>query len=158
MRYFTKIEVIMGTSRRAGEVGLHYLTTSAQVRRAVDEYLARSGLSLSRTKILQVLARRGPVNQAQLAVELGLAARSITQAVEGMERDGLVRRSPDADDRRAKVVTATAEGTRALAAGESAGDEILRRIFHRLGRDRLADLAETLALIDVTTAQATRLK
>jgi DNA-binding MarR family transcriptional regulator len=124
----------------------------------VDEYLARSGLSLSRTKILQVPARRGPVKQAQLAVELGLAARSITQAVEGMERDGLVRRSPDAGDRRAKVVTATEEGTRALAAGESAGDEILRRIFHRLGRDRLADLAETLALIDVTTAQATRLK
>ncbi|HEY2061313.1 MAG TPA: MarR family transcriptional regulator, partial [Amycolatopsis sp.] len=94
----------MGTSRRADEVGLHYLTTSAQVRRAVDEHLARSGLSLSRTKILQVLARRGPVRQAQLAAELGLAARSITQAVEGMERDGLVRRSPDAGDRRAKVV------------------------------------------------------
>jgi DNA-binding MarR family transcriptional regulator len=79
---------------RAGDDGLHYLTTSAQVRRAVDEYLARSGLSLSGTKILQVLARRGPVKQAQLAVELGLAARSITQAVEGMERDGPVRRSP----------------------------------------------------------------
>jgi DNA-binding MarR family transcriptional regulator len=148
----------MSTSRRAGEVGLRYLETSARLRRAVDEHLAWAGVSLARTKILQVLARRGPVKQAQLAADLGLAARSITQAVEAMERDGLVRRSPDAGDRRAKMVTATEEGTRALAAGESAGAEILQRIFDRLGPDQLEVLDEVLAVIDGTTAEATRLR
>jgi DNA-binding MarR family transcriptional regulator len=148
----------MSTSRRAGELGLRYLETSARLRRAVDEHLAWAGVSLARTKILQVLARRGPVKQAQLAADLGLAARSITQAVEAMERDGLVRRSPDAGDRRAKVVTATEEGTRALAAGESAGAEMLQRIFVRLGPDQLEVLDEVLAVIDGTTAEATRLR
>ena len=140
----------MSGSRRAGEVGLHYLTTSARLRRLVDEHMARNGVSLARTKILQVLAGSGPIKQARLAAELGLAARSITQAVEAMERDGLVRRESDDTDRRAKVVTVTEAGARALAAGEAAGDEILRRIFHDLGEDQLERLDELLAVIDVS--------
>jgi DNA-binding MarR family transcriptional regulator len=145
-------------SQSASSVGLHYVTTAAQVRRAVDEHMAKGGASLAQTKILQVLARLGPVNQAQLAAELGLAARSVTQAVEAMERDGFVRRSADDGDRRAKVVTATEEGHRALAAGEAAGEEILRRIFHRLEPDQLETLDKLLAVIDATTAEAKRLK
>jgi DNA-binding MarR family transcriptional regulator len=144
----------MRTSRRAGEVGLHYLTTAAQLRRAVDEHMAGGGVSLARTKVLRVLVRSGPVKQARLAEELGLAARSITQAVEAMERDGLVRRTPDPEDRRAKVVTATEEGARALEAGESSGNEILRRVFRRFGPDQLAALEEVLTVIDTTIAES----
>src|SRR4051812_4266609 len=96
----------------AADVGLRYLMTSARIRRAVDEHLSGTGVSLARTKILQVLVRLGPVKQTRLATELGMAARSITQAVEAMERDGLVRRSSDAADKRAKVVSATEEGVR----------------------------------------------
>ncbi|MFD6444471.1 MarR family winged helix-turn-helix transcriptional regulator [Promicromonospora sp. NPDC060204] len=144
----------MGDSNGAGEIGLRYLTTSARLRRTVDEHLAGSGVSLAQTKILQVLARSGPMRQARLAVELGYAARSITQAVEAMERDGLVRRAADPTDLRAKVVTTTEEGARALAVGEAAGDEILRRIFGDLGPDRLAALGEVLAVLDDATAPA----
>jgi DNA-binding MarR family transcriptional regulator len=140
----------MSGSRRAGEVGLHYLTTSARLRRLVDEHMARNGVSLARTRILQVLAGCGPITQARLADELGLAARSVTQALEAMERDGLVRRAADDADRRAKVVTVTDHGARALADGEGAGDEILRRIFQGLGEERLERLDELLAVIDAT--------
>ncbi|MEV0891974.1 MarR family transcriptional regulator [Promicromonospora sp. NPDC050262] len=143
----------MGDSPGAGEIGLRYLTTSARLRRTVDEHLARGGVSLAQTKILQVLARSGPIRQARLAVELGYAARSITQAVEVMERDGLVRRAADPADLRAKVVTVTEEGARALAVGEAAGDEILRQIFGDLGPDRLAALGEVLAVLDDATAR-----
>ncbi|WP_454860384.1 hypothetical protein [Promicromonospora soli] len=55
-------------SRRAGEVGLHYLTTSARLGRLVDEHMARNGVSLARTKILQVLAGCGLITHALLAV------------------------------------------------------------------------------------------
>jgi len=144
----------MSGSRRAGEVGLHYLTTSARVRRLVDEHMARSGASLGRTRILQVLAGCGPVSTARLADELGLAARSVTQALESMERDGLVRRMPDDLDRRARVVSLTDHGIRALAAGEAAGDEILRRIFQGLGEERLERLDGLLAVIDATAEPA----
>jgi DNA-binding MarR family transcriptional regulator len=144
----------MSGSLRAGEVGLHFLTTSARLRRVVDEHMARNGVSLARTKILQVLAGCGPIKQARLAEELGLAARSITQALEAMERDGLVRRVPDGADRRAKVVTVTDRGARALADGEAAGDEILRRIFGGLGMDQLERLDEALAVVDAAAERS----
>ncbi|RDI24679.1 MarR family winged helix-turn-helix transcriptional regulator [Lentzea flaviverrucosa] len=131
----------------AGEVGLRYLMTSAKVRRAVDEHMAGSGVSLARTKILQVLVGLGPVKQTRLATELGMAARSITQAVEAMERDGLVRRSSDAADKRAKVVTATDEGVRALTAGEESGAEVLRTIFERLSPEQVKALDEILDVL-----------
>ncbi|USX53358.1 MarR family winged helix-turn-helix transcriptional regulator [Lentzea sp. HUAS12] len=131
----------------AGELGLRYLTTSARIRRTVDERMAASGVSLARTKILQVLAGLGPVKQTRLATELGMAARSITQAVEAMERDGLVERSADAADKRAKVVSATPAGLTALAAGEASGDAVLRSIFERLGPARLEALDEILEVL-----------
>jgi len=110
-----RLQAARSGSRCAGEVALHYLTTSARLRRLVDEHMARNGVSHARTKILQVLAGCGPIKQARLAAELGLAARSITQAVEAMERDGLVWRGLDDTDRRAKVVMMTEAGARALA-------------------------------------------
>ncbi|MFD4668845.1 MarR family winged helix-turn-helix transcriptional regulator [Lentzea sp. NPDC058450] len=127
----------------AAETGLRFLTTSAKIRRAVDEHMA-SGVSLARTKILQVLADLGPVKQSRLAAELGMAARSITQAVETMERDGLVERSPDPADKRAKVVAATARGERALTTGEQTGREVLRSVFERLNPNQLKALDEML--------------
>ncbi|WP_197288457.1 MarR family winged helix-turn-helix transcriptional regulator [Nocardia sp. NRRL S-836] len=141
----------MSTSGRAEQIGLRYLTTSAQLRRAVDEHMAGSGVSLARTKVLQVLTRLGPVKQTRLAAELGMAARSITQAVEAMERDGLVRRSSDAGDKRAKVVAVTEEGARALVAGEAAGNEVLRAAFQRLSAEQLRTLDEVLAVVEAAT-------
>jgi DNA-binding MarR family transcriptional regulator len=149
-----RLEAARSGSRRAGEVGLHYLTTSARLSRLVDEHMARNGISLARTKILQVLAGCGPIKQARLAAELSLAARSITQAVEAMERDGLVRRELDDTDRRAKVVTVTEAGARALAGGDAAVDEILRRIFRSLAADQLDRLDELLAVVDATAESA----
>jgi DNA-binding MarR family transcriptional regulator len=131
----------------AGELGLRYLTTSARIRRTVDEHMAASGVSLARTKVLQVLAGLGPVKQTRLAAELGMAARSITQAVEAMERDGLVERISDATDKRAKVVSTTPAGVAALAAGEASGDAVLRSIFERLGPAQLEALDEMLRLL-----------
>ncbi len=141
----------VGVNERAEEIGLRFLTTSARLRRAVDEHMAGSGVSLARTKVLQVLVRLGPVKQTRLAAELGMAARSITQAVEAMERDGLVRRSAETGDKRAKVVTVTEEGTRALVAGEAAGNEVLRRIFHRLDAEQLEKLDEVLGVVEAAT-------
>ncbi|WP_394620229.1 MarR family winged helix-turn-helix transcriptional regulator [Lentzea sp. JNUCC 0626] len=132
----------------AADTGLHYLTTSAKIRRAVDEHMAGGGVSLARTKVLQVLAELGPVKQTRLAAELGMAARSITQAVETMERDGLVERSPDPADKRAKVVAATERGVLALATGEQAGREVLRSIFERLSPDQLRALDEMLDVLN----------
>jgi DNA-binding MarR family transcriptional regulator len=136
------------------DVGLRYLSLAHRVRKTVDDHMAAHGLSLARTKVLQVLDRSGPLHQAALATELGFAARSVTQAVESLERDGLVKRTQHPDDRRAKLVALTAAGTAALAAGTAAGAQALHQIFGGLDHKRLASLNNLLGAVETSIANA----
>ncbi|MBO0516019.1 MarR family winged helix-turn-helix transcriptional regulator, partial [Streptomyces beijiangensis] len=126
------------------EVGLRYLALGHRLRKVVDERMTAGGLSLARTKILQVLDRSGPLSQSSLAEELGHAPRSVTQSVEALEREGLVVRTPAPQDRRSKIVSLAPKGAEALAAGEAAGEAVLREIFGALGGEDLAVLAGLL--------------
>ncbi|WP_299529202.1 MarR family winged helix-turn-helix transcriptional regulator [uncultured Streptomyces sp.] len=125
------------------QVGLAFLHLAHGLREQVDQDMAAAGLSLSRTKVLQVLASRGALHQAELAEALDRAPRSVTQIVESLERLGMVVRRDDPRDRRRKTVSLTGAGRTALAAAERAGAHTLRRLFGSLGPRRLAD-AEAL--------------
>jgi DNA-binding MarR family transcriptional regulator len=136
------------------EVGLRYLALGYRLRKVVDDGMTTGGLSLARTKVLQVLNRRGASRQSSLAEELGHAPRSITQSVEALEREGLVERTTAPDDRRSKLVTLTPEGAKALAAGTAAGEYILREIFGAMGAEQLAGLDKLLDAIDAGMSAA----
>ncbi|MFD3523088.1 MarR family winged helix-turn-helix transcriptional regulator [Streptomyces sp. NPDC058653] len=131
------------------QVGLNFLTVAYGLRGAVDRHMqATVGLSLSRTKVLQVLAAHGTLHQAQLANALGQAPRSVTQIVEGLESLGLVSRTDDTEDRRRKTVSLTAVGSTTLAAAEEAGAEVLRRLFGSLDPEQLSSLRSSLTSLD----------
>jgi DNA-binding MarR family transcriptional regulator len=141
---------------KAADVGLRYLSVAHRVRKTVDDRMAAQGLSLARTKVLQALDRSGAMHQAALATELGFAARSVTQALEGLERDGLVLRTQHPDDRRAKLVALTAAGTAALVAGTAAGAQTLHQIFGGLDYKRLASLDSLLDAVETSIADAAK--
>ncbi|WP_225829212.1 MarR family winged helix-turn-helix transcriptional regulator [Streptomyces naphthomycinicus] len=128
-------------------VGLRLLTVAHHVRSAADQHMAAAGLSLSRTKLLQQLALHGAMHQAELAEALGLAARSVTQTVEALERLRLVSRVTDPTDRRRKTVDLTDQGQAALTAAEQAGRQALQQVFGTLTRRQLADLEQLLACL-----------
>jgi len=143
-------EAVRGSGRQgvtSTEVGLRYLSLGYHLRKVVDDGMTAGGLSLARTKVLQVLDRLGAVRQSVLARELGQAARSVTQSVEALEREGLIERTADPGDARSKLVRLTPEGTQALAAGTAAGERVLEEVFGAMGRDRLADLDRLLDVI-----------
>ncbi|MEW2625907.1 MarR family winged helix-turn-helix transcriptional regulator [Streptomyces sp. NPDC048106] len=139
------------TSFGPAEVGLRFLTAAHQARGAVDRQMAAAGLTLSRIKLLQVLAGRGPLHQAELAEALGQAPRSVTQTVEALERLHLVTRVVDPGDRRRKTVGLTEKGRSALTAGEQAGRQALERIFGALDTGQLADLAKLLVRVEAAS-------
>jgi DNA-binding MarR family transcriptional regulator len=136
---------------QAERTGLRYLTVAYRLRKVLDEQMTAAGLSLARTKVLQVLDRHGALRQAVLAEQLGLAPRSVTQVVEALERAQLVEREPDPGDLRAKLVAITPAGAEALNAGTAAGERVLAAIFDGLGQRRLADLDGLLELIEAAT-------
>jgi DNA-binding MarR family transcriptional regulator len=160
MRYLTNVlcddtrtmdqREVTTTADAPEQVGLSFLTLAHRLREQVDErMIANAGLSLSRTKVLQALAGRGALHQAELAAALGQAPRSVTQIVEGLERLGLVARTGDPDDRRRKTVSLTDTGRTSLAAAEEAATHALRACFGSLEPQQLARLDALLAHLDI---------
>jgi DNA-binding MarR family transcriptional regulator len=138
------------------DVGLHYLAVGHFLRKVVDDHMTAGGLSLARSKVLEVLTHRSPLQQSALAEALGHAPRSVTQSVEALEREGLVERTTSTEDRRSKLVTLTPHGAAALAAGTTAGEDVLSEIFGALQDSELALLDKLLDAID--TAMSARPK
>ena len=75
--------------------------------------------SPERAKIMSTL-KAAPVRSGQLAHIARLSPSAITETVEGLERDGLVRRESAPADRRAVRVALTAEGRRQVQRFEGA--------------------------------------
>ena len=65
-----------------------------------ERWAEKHGLSEGRLGVLFRLYRCGPIPLGDLATDLGSTPRNITGLVDHLERDGLVERVPDPEDRR----------------------------------------------------------
>jgi DNA-binding MarR family transcriptional regulator len=106
--------------------------------RAEDDEL---GISPPRLSALSVVVFAGPLQIGELAAAEGVAAPTMTRLVDGLERDGLVVRTPDPDDGRAVRVRATSKGNRVLQRGRARRVETLARGLRSLTREELDTVA-----------------
>ena len=86
------------------------ISTTARLMRGAFEReieLAAIGVTAAEARVLAHMSVCGAMRQHNLADRLGLAAMSVTVFLDKLENAGLIRRSPDPKDRRAKIVTLT---------------------------------------------------
>lgn len=126
------------------EVGQAYFGLHHDLRRTVDQTMAAAGLTLARAKVLMHLSEDGPMNQARLAGLLGFAARSVTDTVDALVRDGLVTRKECPNDRRARIVALTAEGEKASELAAVVRLKAMEEIFGSLSAADRASLRTLL--------------
>lgn len=89
------------------------------LRKCFDRAMTEQGASLAQTKILMsIKAYSGAARAADIAEALNIAPRTVTEALDGLERDGLVQRILDAQDRRVKRLAVTQAGEAAIAVTE----------------------------------------
>lgn len=100
-----------------------------RMHRLMDRRMAEQGASLARTKLLLFLDRRGPGRAVDIADFFDQAPRTVTEAIDKLERDGLVTRSPDRSDRRVKQVAITDEGRRVIGDTEPLRQGLIDSIF-----------------------------
>ncbi len=83
-----------------------------QIHDAMERFAERQGLSESRLRVLMRLhhssSRQMPLGA--LAEVLNVTPRTITDIVDVLERDGLVKRVPDPEDRRSVLAVITKAG------------------------------------------------
>src|SRR4030095_16946243 len=92
-----------------------------------------SGLSPARLSALSVLVFAGSKTIGELAAAEQVRPPTMSTIVDGLERDGLVKRAADRDDRRVARVPAPARG---------------KRVLHRARERRIAALAGRLSHLD----------
>ena len=126
------------------DLGQLYLELHHRFYRLVDEAMVSAGLSLSRAKVLKQLHENGPMKQVALAATLGLAGRSVTDAVDALERQSFAVRKVDPNDRRVWLVDITSAGTTALTNAMAAKTRAMQDIFGALDAPARAELARLL--------------
>lgn len=97
-------------------IGLQLARVARDVTAALDAELVAAGGDLVTWQVLVLLqAQRGGA-QKDLAAAMGIREATMTHHLKRLEREGLVERTRDPDNRRVQRVTLTPKGRRRFAA------------------------------------------
>ncbi len=118
-------------------------------RRVLDAELATYGLTDATWRPLFHLGRLGDgIRQTELANALGIKGPSLVRLLDNLERDQLLVRHGDRDDRRAKVLAMTEAGHRVYARVISVTERVAETLLEGVDPAELAAARRVLDLLD----------
>lgn len=118
----------------------------------IREMLSRSNISEQKWRVLRVVSESGPMDQTLIAERACLLLPSLTRIIKAMENDGLLVRTPGADDKRKSMVTITTDGQAIIDTHAVESNMLFQNLQEEFGREdmrTLLDLLERLQNIDV---------
>jgi DNA-binding MarR family transcriptional regulator len=123
---------------------------SRATRRLIEEeqpVLAHHDLSMWGYIVLSRLAAAPAETQLALAGEIGYDKSRLIGLLDELERDGLLTRAPDPQDRRAKIVNLTAAGRSRQAGAQRSIRRMERKLLRGLDPTEVARLRQSLSLL-----------
>jgi len=126
---------------------LHVQRAARALARRFDEAMRPLDLTNGQFSLLMSLNRPAPPAMASVASLLAMDRTTLTAALKPLQRRGFVTVRPDPKDRRSRLLTLTAEGTRLLARAVPIWERTHREIEKALGEGESGRLRETLASI-----------
>ena len=133
-------EATEALAQELNSVAIHLVR---RLRRA-DEVL---GVTPARLSALSVLVFGGPRTLTELAAAEQVSGPTMSRLVAALEAEGLVRRSPLSNDRRASLLEATPEGKRLMQRGRRQRVARLSAELARLGRDDRRTLGSAVRIL-----------
>ena len=128
-----------------------------EVDERLNTALERNGLSVPKLTVLQILVQAGePIPLGVVSERFGCVRSNITQLVDRLEADHLVRRVPDPVDRRSILAAITDEGRQRLIAGQAEVDGVTNAILKNLTTGDRGQLDRLLALVRRPADNSTR--
>jgi len=104
-------------------------------------------LSGPRLRLLLAVWKAEPIRMNELAGKLGVKARTITDLVDALERDGLLIRVPDPMDRRATLLRLSAEAVPHIENVKRIQKDISESLLERLAPEQRGQLFGLLSLL-----------
>lgn len=107
-----------GQGERDRHLMFSLIYTGHAIEQRLEEALSQVGLSLAKFGALTHLVEAGePIHLSECAAKMSCVRSNITQLVDRLEADGLVRRVEDPNDRRAVMAVVTPQGVERQAVG-----------------------------------------
>ncbi|HVH68275.1 MAG TPA: MarR family transcriptional regulator [Gemmatimonadales bacterium] len=132
----------------AGALVFSLLETAEAVEARLEAAVSPMGLSLAKLGVMHLLAEaKDPLPLSELAKVQHCVRSNITQLVDRLEKDGLVRRRADPADRRSVLAELTPAGEQAHAKGMRALAEAQRAIVSGLKAEDAASLKNALSAL-----------
>jgi MarR family transcriptional regulator, 2-MHQ and catechol-resistance regulon repressor len=114
--------------------------------------IGKTSLGFSDFAVLEALLHKGPLPVNTVGARVALTSGSSTAAIDRLEKRGLVRRAPDATDRRARIVHLTAKGKALIEAAFSKHAADMEEIAASLSASEKKTLHELLKKLGKTAS------
>jgi MarR family transcriptional regulator for hemolysin len=125
-------------------IGLLVSSTAKVLSREFDAALAAVGGSRPTWLVLLSLKTAGHRTQGELAEAVGIRQPTLSHHLDGLEREGLVRRERSDDNRRVQIVTVTEAGEALFLRLRRAAAAFDGRLRAGLSEDDVAELRRLL--------------
>lgn len=136
--------------------GIHLWLILLRASRAVENRARKSvdnlGIGLSDFAVLEALLHKGPLPVNTLGRKVLLTSGSMTAAVDRLERNGLVERADDPEDRRSRIVHLTSEGRALIRTAFAQHKRDMESVFSCLDDNEKSGLANLLRKLGLSAA------
>jgi DNA-binding MarR family transcriptional regulator len=142
------VQVTEASASLSGSVMFSLLEAAHALEARVEAALARVGLSSAKYTVLAKLARAGePLTLSDLAAQVSCVRSNMTQLVDRLEAEGLVRRVDDPEDRRVVRAALTKLGEEREAAGAEQMNQIQSQVATMLTKSDRTVLERVLSAL-----------
>jgi MarR family transcriptional regulator for hemolysin len=126
----------------------HWVCQASQIlQRSFNEELAPQGVTFRQAQVLGCLALEGKLSQTDLADRMRIEPPTLVGIIDRMERDGWIRRSSDATDRRRKLIEALPASKPAWTKIIAAAKRVRNRATRGMTPTQLTQLKKLLHVV-----------
>jgi MarR family transcriptional regulator, 2-MHQ and catechol-resistance regulon repressor len=118
------------------------MRASESINNRLNRHLSENDLTVSQFGTLEVLLHLGPLNQRSIGEKLLKSGGNITMVIDNLEKNELVERKPDPNDRRAVMIHLTKKGESFIKNFFPDHLEKIKGEFSILNKKELKQLAE----------------
>ena len=133
---------------RKSDVAARFHSAAIHLLRHVRKNDPLMDLSPARASVLSILVFGGPRTAGELTRIEQVAAPTMTKLINGLARDGYVRKRRHREDARVVIITPTAKAERALHDGRKRRIELLQSLFSDLNADEWGALDRAASIIE----------
>lgn len=106
--------------------------------------LAEVDITEQQWRVLRVLEEDGPMEPTRIADQACLLLPSLTRILQKLEQKNLIRRRPDATDRRRQIVRITPAGAKVVTANLERSAALMEEMRRDMGGERWDALLDLL--------------